>query len=128
MTLEMKKHFIFELKLSWGGWWGNILKIIPSIWVNISTAPSISLQWIGLNLELWCGIISGSYGRSFAITPHFSFSHLNKRFKEKYDFQFSWLNISYRKFIGERVKYKTVLAEELKKPIDWNKIFKKINF
>ena len=101
-------------RTSWGGWWGNILKIIPSIWVNISTAPSISLQWIGLNLELWCGIISGSYGRSFAITPHFSFSHLNKRFKEKYDFQFSWLGYDYRKLFGEREKYETTIEESVK--------------
>lgn len=114
----MKRHFIFELKISWRGWWGNILKIIPSIWVNISTAPSINLQWIGLELGLWCGILSSTYGKSFFVTPHFVFRHLDKKFKEKYDFQFSWLGYDYRKLIGERKEYITTIERSIKEFYD----------
>ena len=121
------KPFIFELKLHWIGFYGNLLEWIPRIHVFISDNPSIKLKWIGIELSLWCGIL-GNVGKGFYLTPSLVFKHLNRGYKEKYDFQFSWLNIHYRKLIGERVKYKTILAEELKKPIDWNKVFEKINF
>ena len=121
------RPFIFELKLHWVGFYGNLLEWIPRIHVFISDNPSIKLKWIGIELSLWCGIL-GSVGKGFYLTPSLVFKCLNKEYKEKYDFQFSWLNISYRKLIGKRIKYKTVLAEELKKPIDWNKVFEKINF
>ena len=121
------KPFIFELKLHWIGFYGNLLEWIPRIHVFISDNPSVKLKWMGIELSLWCGIL-GNVGKGFYLTPSLVFKRLNKEYKEKYDFQFSWLNISYRKFIGERVKYKTVLAEELKKPINWNKVFEKVNF
>lgn len=115
--------FIFEIKLSWRGFYENLLEWIPRIHVFISPAPSIKLQWMCLELSLWCGILK-KVGKSFYLTPCLVFKYLNKKYKEKYDFQFSWLNISCRKLIGERDKYETILAEELKKPIDWNEILK----
>jgi len=121
------KPFIFELKLHWIGFYGNLLEWIPRIYVFISDNPSIKLKWMGIEVSLWYGIL-GNIGKGFYLTPSLVLKCLNKEYKEKYDFQFSWLNINYRKFIGERVKYKTVLTEELKKPIDWNKVFEKINF
>lgn len=117
------KLFIFEFKLAWRGFYGNLLEWIPCIHVFISKAPSIKLQWMCFELSLWCGILK-HVGKGFYLTPCFVFKCLNKKYKEKYDFQFSWLNINYRKLIGERDKYEIILAEELKKPIDWDKIFK----
>ena len=121
------RPFIFELKLRWIGFYGNLLEWIPRIYVFISDNPSIQLKWMGVELSLWCGVLD-NIGKGFYLTPSLVFKCLNKEYKEKYDFQFSWLNISYRKLIGKRIKYKTILAEELKKPIDWNKVFEKINF
>ena len=111
------KPFIFELKLQWIGFYGNLLEWIPRIHVFISDNPSIKLKWMGIELSLWCGIL-GNIGKGFYLTPSLVFKRLNKKYKEKYDFQFSWLNINYRKFIGERIKYEIVLAEELKKPFE----------
>lgn len=115
------KPFVFELKLSWRGFYGNLLEWIPRIHVFISDNPSINLQWMCMDLSLWCGILK-NIGKGFYLTPCLVFKKLNKKYKEKYDFQFSWFNISYRKFIGERTKYETILAEELKNPINWEEI------
>ena len=120
------RPFVFELKICWIGFYGNLLEWIPRIYVFISDNPSIKLKWMGIELSLWCGILD-NVGKGFYLTPSLVLKRLNKKYKEKYDFQFSWLNINYRKFIGERTKYKIILAEELKKPIDWNKVFEKIN-
>lgn len=100
------EHFVFEVKLSYKGLWGNLLAFIPRVFVYVSSAPSIKLDWIGMELELWCGIVR-SWGNGFYLTPSIVFKHLDKKFKEKYDFQFSWLGWNYRKTFGERCKYET---------------------
>ena len=112
-------RFVFELKLSWAGFYGNLLEWIPRIHVFVSKAPSIKLHWICMELSLWCGILK-NIGKGFYLTPCFVFKHLDKKFKEKYDFQLSWLGISYRKFIGERDKYETSIIEELKNPFKFD--------
>ena len=48
------------------------------------------------------------------IIPSFVLYCLDKEYKEKYDFQFSWLNVNYRKFFGERKIYEISLKEHLK--------------
>lgn len=110
------KHFVFELKLSWRGLWGNILGVIPCVFMFLSTAPSIHLQWMGFELSLWCGIIT-KIGTCIYITPCLYFKRLDKRFMERYDFQFSWLCFHYRKFIGERDDYETSIKEEIIKDL-----------
>ena len=106
------KPFIFELKLHWVGFYGNLLEWIPKIYVFVSDNSSIKFRWMGMELSLWCGVL-GNIGRGFYLTPSLVFKRLNKKYKEKYDFQFSWLNISYRKLMGERTKYEVILTEKL---------------
>ena len=89
------------------------------------TRKSSAINIINNGIDLHRGKKRADFGKGFYLTPSLVFKCLDKKYKEKYDFQFSWLNINYRKLIGERTKYKTVLAEELNKPIDWSKIFQK---
>ena len=58
------RPFIFELKLHWIGFYGNLLEWIPRIYVFISDNPSIKLKWMGIELSLWCGIL-GNIGKGF---------------------------------------------------------------
>ena len=112
LKLNNMKPFIFELKLHWVGFYGNLLEWIPKIYVFVSDNSSIKFRWMGMELSLWCGIL-GNIGKGFYLTPSLVFKRLNKKYKEKYDFQFSWLNISYRKLMGERIKYEVILTEKL---------------
>ena len=107
------KHFVCELKLHWVGYYGNLLEWIPKIYVFISRNPSIKFKWMCLELSLWCGVLD-KVGKGFYLTPSITLNVLNKKYKEKYDFQFSWFNINYRKFIGKRIKYEISLEEKLK--------------
>lgn len=113
------KHFVFELKFCWRGIYGNLLEWIPCINIFIKTSsPSISLKWMGMEMSLWIGFLK-TPGKCIYITPCFVFKHLNEKFKEKYDFQFSWLGINYRKFIGEKENYKISIIEQLKNPFNF---------
>lgn len=117
----MKNHFVFELKLVWVGIYRNLLAWIPTIYIFIKTeSPSITFRWVGIELSLWYGFIK-NIGKLIYITPNIILIKLDKIYKERYDFQFFWFGIEYRKFIGKRRQYQTSLVEELKKPLKFEK-------
>ena len=92
----MKRLYVFELNFAWKGFYGNWLAFLPSLYLVISSCPTISFNWLGFEFAIRIGIIK-TLGKCFYIIPAIRFYHLPNKFKERYDFQFSWLGINYRK-------------------------------
>lgn len=85
----------------------NWLMFIPSIWLSIWWhVLYLRIVWFRLefcvNLNFNC-----TNGKSigFFLIPHIALYRSSKKYKEKWDFQFFWLWIGFRKFFGERKEY-----------------------
>lgn len=111
MKKEMKKRRISIYKVELSKFdTDNLLMFIPDIFVSVSKY-SFYLCIRFLCVELIIMLCPDSEkcifkGISGYVIPHFSFSPLDKDHKEKWDFQFGWLWMGYRKFFGERKIYK----------------------
>lgn len=102
-------------KLSIGNCYNrNIFMLIPSLFISIGRLSLyLSARWfcveVLLHLSYDCRRLQDVCG--FFILPHFSLYRLDKRYKEKWDFQFSWLWMTWRKFIGVRESYEISIIE-----------------
>ena len=93
----------------------NYLKFLPSVWVDVGLwCLYISIEWLWLNMTLTMNpnIMKGKKTINFYLIPHFSLSKISAKCKEKYDFQFFWLWMGYRKFFGERKDFEESLKEK----------------
>lgn len=86
----------------------NWLMFIPSIWLGIWWNV-LYLRIVWFRLEFCVHLTTDcTYSKSirFFPVPHIALYHItNKKYKEKWDFQFFWLWIGFRKFFGERKEY-----------------------
>lgn len=91
----------------------NIFMFIPSLFISIGRLSLyFSAKWFRVEVLLHlCYDCRKPSNSGFFILPYFCLYHLDKRYKEKWDFQFSWLWVQWRKFIGERESYETSVKE-----------------
>ena len=87
----------------------NLLMFIPSLFVSVSRYSFyLCMNFLCIELVIMLSPDLEKYekGTSIYITPKVSFALLDEELKEKWDFQFSWLWMGYRKFFGKRETYK----------------------
>lgn len=93
----------------------NYFLFLPSVWVDVGLwCLYISIEWLWLDMILTMNpnIMKGKKTINFYLIPHFSLIKLSAKCKEKYDFQFFWLWMGYRKFFGERKDFEESLKEK----------------
>ena len=91
----------------------NIFGFIPSLYLFTGSKLcfNINFKWLFVDLQIVIDLNMHkrkNFGGIY-ITPLFVLYYLDKEYKEKFDFQFSWFNIGIRKFFGERKVYKRSL-------------------
>ena len=110
----MKKRIgIYKIELSYYPS-RNWLMFLPNIWLHIWwNSFSLTIYWFFIELHIYltkdCSVVRSIY---FTPTPCFSLYRLSNQFKEKWDFQFFWLWMGYRKFYGKKKEYKDSLKEK----------------
>lgn len=105
---------IYEIKLS-NCWNKNYLMFIPSVYISVGLFSfSMSVKWFRVELVIYIWPKGLQKTIDFAIIPHFVLYRNGKNFKEKWDFQFYWLWMCYRKFFGERKAYDESLRNKVR--------------
>ncbi len=85
---------------------------IPKVWINFGIKDLyLSISWFRIELCIWYTIKNNLSTKGIYIIPYFGLYYLNKQFKEKWDFQFYWFKLGFRKFFGVREIYKKSLKE-----------------
>lgn len=106
--------FVFKINFEWRGVYGNILSFIPNIILVISKYIEISFRWFGFEFVIQVGKLNSKF-KIIYLTPMFSLQILDKKFKEVFDFNFCFGLKGYRKLLGSRKNYTTILSEEIEK-------------
>lgn len=94
----------------------NILGFIPSLFVFTGNNLCFDIHFKWLFIDFWIYMDWDMHKRKkfdgIYVIPCFGLYHLDKDYKEKFDFQFSWFHIGIRKFFGERKTYEISLKDK----------------
>ena len=94
----------------------NILSFIPSLYIFTGNKLCLdfNFKWLFIYFQVWIewDMRKKKNFNGIFVIPLFVLYHLDKEYKEKFDFQFYWFNIGIRKFFGERKVYEISIKDK----------------